>query len=427
MLNISPIARPDRFLNETMPFVNASTAGTMNFTLTSPELLDLDSYQRTLKRLIAGLASLNGSHNNSNSSRSSSSRSAFTTATATAALVSSLEVDLGAGAAFILDTALADNTNSNNNDSTTEGSRKPMPVHRSYPFSFVASGQLPVLQSPSTLDATTATTKKASTSPPPATTTITTTTVQPLSVLYYIRLPWNPQTHGIQCQLSARRLPSHHVAILDRILRRLCDASPGAFMIGYSDGLSGVDAGTEVIYSGENSRYAQHQHQHQYQHRKALRAVGTGTLDQSIAIARDRGDMDLDHHVAGLVGQVDHHHHQYQHHPADDTPTTDTALPSMLLKKSILKDLPIDANTQQIQHQLQLPQQQRNATATLTATATNAKVDVYELGQLLLTQNESNDVVNYDFGLWEDVDQWVNVHSSVDIDHLHDAIWVNSY
>ncbi|KAK3815848.1 MAG: hypothetical protein J3R72DRAFT_461294 [Linnemannia gamsii] len=425
MLHISPIARPGRFLNEAMPFVN--TAGTMNFTLTSPELLDLDSYQRTLKRLITGLASLSvgGGGGGGGNKSDSGSESNTPASAATMAPVPTLEVNLGAGAAFILDTTLADSSNNNiDGNNIPDDGRHPLPVHQSFPLSFVASGQLPILQSPSTLIVTTATAKQPSTS----TATAATTTVQALPALYYIRLPWNPQSHKIQCQLSARRLPSQHVAILDRILRRLCDASPGAFMIGYSDGLSGVDAGTEVVYSGENSRYAQHrQYQHVYQHHKALRTVGTGALDRSIAMARDRGDMELDHRVAGLVGHVDHHHHYYQHqHHPTDIPTTDTALPSVLLKKST-KDLTRDVNTQQSQYQLQPPQQQQNVlgTTTSTTTAINATADVQDGSSLI--ENESDYVLNYDFGLWEDVDQWVNVQASVDIDHLHDSLWVNSY
>ncbi|KAF9137485.1 hypothetical protein BGX30_010170 [Mortierella sp. GBA39] len=378
MLRISPIARPDRFLNEAMPFVN--TAGTMSFALTSPELLDLDSYQRTLKRLIAGLASLNNNnHNNGNSSkRTGGSVSTLLSLTAGA---STLEVNLGAGAAFILDTTLVEHHVSNNTNIVLDDSHRP--AHQSYPLSFVASGQLPVLNSP------------------PLSDTTTTTTAQARPVLYYIRLPWNPQIHGIQCQLSARRLASQHVAILDRVFRRLCDASPGAFMVGYSDGLSGVDAGTEVVYSGENSRYAQHHHH--YSQSTVRTMAGSGPLDQSIAIARDRGDIDLDHRVAGLVGHVDHHY----------STTTETAL----LKKTI-KDLKKDVNTHQSQLQSLPPQQEKN-------TATNATVDGQDgsLVERFLVENDA-DVLNYDFGLTEDVDQWVHVHGSVDIDHLHDTLWV---
>ncbi|KAF9551385.1 hypothetical protein EC957_009270 [Mortierella hygrophila] len=376
MLHISPIARPDRFLNEAMPF----TAGTMSFALTSPELLDLDSYQRTLKRIIAGLASSNNNHNNGNSSKHTGD--SVSTLLSLTAGASTLEVNLGAGAAFILDTTLVDHQASNNTDIVIDDSHRP--VHQSYPLSFVASGQLPALNSPPLSG--------------------TTTTVQARPVPYYIRLPWNPQIHGIQCQLSARRLASQHVAILDRVFRRLCDASPGAFMVGYSDGLSGVDAGTEVVYSGENSQYTQHHHH--YSQSTVRTMAGSGPLDQSIAIARDRGDIDLDHRVAGLVGHVDHHHH----HPST---TTETAL----LKKTI-KDLKKDVNTHQSQLQSLPPQQEKNI-------ATNATVDGQD-GSLVarfLVENDA-DVLNYDFGLGEDVDQWVHVHGSVDIDHLHDTLWV---
>ncbi|KAF8929628.1 hypothetical protein BGZ47_000965 [Haplosporangium gracile] len=379
----------------------------MSFALTSPELLDLDSYQRTLKKLITVLASLNSNINN-NSKRTTGGSGSATAAAST------LEVNLDAGAAFVLDSTLVNNSNSNsNNTDSVIGDSHRHPAHQSYPLSFVTSGQLPTLQ---TLPYSEVTTSSTSASATTKTTKIATTAVQALPVMYYIRLPWNPQTHGIQCQLSARRLPCQHVAILDRVLRRLCDASPGAFMVGYSDGLSGVDAGTEVVYSGENSRHAQqqHHHHHHHQHRQStLRTMaGSGSLDQSIAIATGRGDMDLDYRVAGFVGHVDHLHHQHPH------PTTaESALPSTQLKKSI-KGLKEDSNTHQNKLQSPPPQQQKN-------TATNATVDVQD-GYLVartLIENDA-DILSYDFGLTEDVDQWVHVHGSVDIDHLHDTLWV---
>ncbi|KAF9134002.1 hypothetical protein BG015_003480 [Linnemannia schmuckeri] len=379
----------------------------MSFALTSPELLDLDSYQRTLKRLIAVLASLNS---NINISKRTTGDSGSAPAAA-----STLEVNLDPGAAFILDTTFISNNNSNsNNTDNVTGDSHRLSAHQSYPLSFVASGQLPALQTPPLSEATTCSTSASATT---KTTKITTTTVQALPVLYYIRLPWNPQTHGIQCRLSARRLSCQHVVILDRVLRRLCDASPGAFMVGYSDGLSGVDAGTEVVYSGENSWYAQERHHHHHNHHQhsqsTLRTMtGSGPLDQSIAIARDRGDMDLDHRVAGLVGHVDHHHY---HHPH---PTiAETAIPSVLLKKTI-KGLKEDFNTHQNQLQSPPPQQQKN-------TATNATVDVQNDSLVARSLIENDvDILNYDFGLTEDVDQWVHVQGSVDIDHLHDTLWV---
>ncbi|KAF9094016.1 hypothetical protein BGX29_009707 [Mortierella sp. GBA35] len=400
MLHISPIARPDRFLNEAMPF----TAGTMNFALTSPELLDVDSYQRTLKRLITGLACMN------NTVSTSVTTTAATTATTRTTGAPTLEVDLGAGGAFILDTSLVDHHTAPDSNNVIDDHR-----HQSYPLSFVASGQLPILKSQPITTSTSSTSSSSITA-------ITTA----LPVLYYIRLPWNPQTDKIHCQLSARRLISHHVAILDRVLRRLCDASPGAFIAGYSDGLSGVDAGIEVVYSGENSRYAQHHHHHQQQQFTTARGGGGrrgSSLDQSIAIARDKGDMELDHRVASLVGHVDHHHHSHHHiiyHSLADT----TVPPTTLLKKSAMaRDLKTDTNTKQ--SQLHQPQQQRNtATSTITSTTTSVDVQDGSLAARALVERES-DIVAYDFGLWED-DQLTTIHGSLDINHLHDALWVNS-
>ncbi|KAF9921330.1 hypothetical protein FBU30_008684 [Linnemannia zychae] len=351
----------------------------MSFSLTSPELLDLDSYQRTLKQLVKGLVALHNKNNNKNNSNIATGGPIPSEAAATATAASTLEVNLGTGAAFILDMTLADN---NTMATLNNEASRQIPL-QSYPLSFVATGQLPVLRTPPVLE------------PNPTSFSLKHTTAQALPVLYYIRLPWNPQTHGIQCQLSARRLASHHVTIVDRILRQLCDASPGAFMIGYSDGLSGIDAGTEVVYSGESSRHNQrHFHHH------------TPGLDKSIAIARNRGDMDLDHRVAGLVGHVEHHHH---HHSLP--PTTETALPSVLLKKSIM-DLKEDVNTFQEQSP---PLQQENSSITSATAHVQDDTNIIKMG--------GDDILNHDFGLWEDVDQWAHAHWSLDIDHLHDSLW----
>jgi hypothetical protein len=187
-------------------------------------------------------------------------------------------------------------------------------------------------------------------------------------------------------------------------------------MVGYSDGLSGVDAGTEVVYSGENSRYAQLHHHH---HQPALRTERMGTLDESIASARDRGDVDLDHRVAGLVGHVDHHHYHHHQHPEHQPTTTETALPSAILKKSI-RELKEDTNTHQTQLHPPPPQQQRNTAADATT-----MVDIRD-GSVVarsLIENDA-DILNYDFGLWEDVEQWAPVHGSTDIDRLHDTLWI---
>ncbi|KAF9570120.1 hypothetical protein EC968_002178 [Mortierella alpina] len=188
----------------------------MNFSLTSSQLLDLASYQRTLKTLIATLA---GSSSNGTRTSYKADTSDLT------------EVCLGSGAAVVMDTSvlLLPTTNTTTNTTTPKPDTHPQQLSSSqnYPLAFVTSSKVSSLlyrpTSPSTHS-----------------------TQNSWPVLYYLRLPLNPFTHAIQCHISARRLCPRHVSFLDRILRRLCDASPGAFMIGYSDGMSGVDAGTEV-------------------------------------------------------------------------------------------------------------------------------------------------------------------------------------
>ncbi|KAF9974802.1 hypothetical protein BGZ73_001706 [Actinomortierella ambigua] len=67
---------------------------------------------------------------------------------------------------------------------------------------------------------------------------------------YLLRLPLDPLKSPIESRLSAKRLGAADVHLLDGILRRLCDATPGAFRLFYSDGLSGMEHGNAIVYDG---------------------------------------------------------------------------------------------------------------------------------------------------------------------------------
>ncbi|KAF9110908.1 hypothetical protein BGX27_005716 [Mortierella sp. AM989] len=338
----------------------------MNFHLTSPEMFDLDSYQQTLKRIILVLA-------NSSTSSSFSKSNDFQ---AVAGASSTTEVHLGSGGTLILDTSVTVPGFSGGTTSIR------LTSSQNYPLSFIATSQLPVLL------------------PTPLPASEQPSSINPVAVQasssapYFIRLPLNPHTHGIQCELSARRLCSKHVALLDRILRRLCDASPGAFMVGYSDGLSGVDAGTEVVYSGENSSY-QSLHLRPQHHR-------IRSLDQSIAAARDRGNTDIDNHVTSLVGHVEHPTHNI----TSDRKEAISAKTVKSLKNEL--GLIVESTTVATQGQSR-------------PLITSRQVD--QVDSLAIEEYEG--IVNYDFGLQEDIDQLTDVHIMVEIDELHDILWVN--
>ncbi|KAF8927094.1 hypothetical protein BGZ52_004858, partial [Haplosporangium bisporale] len=301
------------------------TAGSMSFNMTSPELLNLAQYQQTLRKLIHVLASVKTTNNknaNPQQEQPDGLKSVF----------------IGTGGTFVLDTSVID----------IDDDLRPS---SSYPLSFVASGPVPQLEN-----------------------------LKTANPLYFLRLPLNPLTHPIQCQLSARRLCSRQVTFLDRILRRLCDASPGAFLVGYSDGVSGMDPGTEVVYSGEGSSIAT------TCPRTTTPPIankgGKTGLDKSIAHARDHGDQELDHRVAECVGgHVEHL-------------AITEALPPVAA--------PVQAKAIKGRHVL------------LTEMTTS---------QIALYMDE-DEPLNYDFGQVDDIDQLLDVAPTVDIDELHDMLWV---
>ncbi|KAG0261773.1 hypothetical protein BG011_000675 [Mortierella polycephala] len=372
MLKINAIARPDRFLNEGasfVPSVNNST-GTMNFTLTSPELLDLASYQRTLKDLIYVLAS----HDPNNNTRCQSS---------------SLEINLGSGGTLLLDTSVIEHDSKNGTSTyTMQDDSRPSSAH-AYPLSFQCSGLLPTL-CPS-IGANQVHSKGMAvpsgqlTTPP---------------VLYYIRLPWNPHTDAIQCQLSARRLCTKHVSLLDKILRYLCDASPGALMVGYSDGPSGVEAGTQVVYSGEDSPLLQKQHcVSHFEHKN-------GGLDQ------DRGNVEMDHCVPELSGHIEHPgmtHGKPKHGHLEDPMSKKRQKVS---KPTIVSTIPSLDNEENVQSQ------------------DRGRIEVGLAGCM---HGRENGVLDYEFGLSGDIDPLTTLHDMLsanglhdmlDADDFHDMLWV---
>ncbi|KAG0363622.1 hypothetical protein BG005_009973 [Podila minutissima] len=339
MMHISNVTRPDRYLNEAASFVN--TTGSMSFNMTSPELLNLTQYQQTLRKLIHILASVkttNPQHHHQQQQQSDGLKKVF----------------VGTGGAFVLDTSVID-------DHLQLSSSSPS-SSQAYPLSFVASGPVPQLRENTENNH-----------------------------LYFLRLPLNPLTHPIQCQLSARRLCSRQVTFLDRILRRLCAASPGTFMMGYSDGLSGMDPGTEVVYSGENGPTTTTASASSTTVLPTTKVVEPGkggktSLDKSIAHARDHGDQELDHRVAEFVGgHVDHL-------------AIAEALPPPLVS-AVAKEIKARSNVL--------------LTESVTAASQTAGLDM----------DEDQEPLNYDFGQVDEIDQLLNVASTVDIDELHDILW----
>ncbi|KAF9316551.1 hypothetical protein BG003_001799 [Podila horticola] len=340
MLHISNVTRPDRFVNEAASFVN--TTGSMSFNMTSPELLNLAQYQQTLRKLIHILVSVKTTNHQQHYQQREQPHGLK-------------RVFIGTGGAFVLDTSVVDDHLQPSSSSSSSS--------QAYPLSFVASGPVPQLCEINDNGS---------------------------NHLYFLRLPLNPLTHPVQCQLSARRLCSRQVTFLDRILRRLCDASPGTFMLGYSDGPSGMDPGTEVVYSGENGLATTS---------ASVATVaptvmamvepskgGKTSLDKSIAHARNHGDQELDHRVAEFVGG------HVEHLAVAD------ALP-LVVVPALAKEI--------------------KARSALVGESV-AVVASHTTG---LQIYEDQDLLNYDFGQMDDIDQLLDVAPTVDIDELHDMLW----
>ncbi|KAI7818317.1 hypothetical protein BC939DRAFT_506707 [Gamsiella multidivaricata] len=187
--------------------------------------------------------------------------------------------------------------------------------------------------------------------------------------------------------------------MLDRILRRLCDASPGAFMVGYSDGISGIDAGTEVIYSGENSVL----------HHRLLR-----TQQQQLA-----GLVSHAEHPAAAVGSGDFVSINRKH--ANSPPMSSSNKSAKALKKNesvvAAEEAAVVADA---------------ASSLLMVNGTEGALGEHRLDskkglhdRLRIHDGGEGGVLNYDFGLLDDTDQLMNVHPAVDIDELHDMLWAH--
>ncbi|KAF9946118.1 hypothetical protein BGZ70_003396 [Mortierella alpina] len=363
----------------------------MNFSLTSPQLLDLASYQRTLKNLIATFAA--GSNPNNSRIGSHADTPDLT------------EVCLSSGAAVVMDTSvlrLPPLTTPSIGSSKPDPHPQQLSSSQNYPLAFVASSQVSSLLS-------------------------STPTSWP--VLYYLRLPLNPLTHTIQCHVSARRLCPRHVSFLDKILRRLCDASPGAFMIGYSDGMSGVDPGIEVVYSESH-----------------LANVHTGSSEHTSSLFTGHKDLqESNHHpqLTGLAGHIEqslspaiiegnHHHHLHQHHHYHQNSSSsshsrieDPHLPSARSLKT-LKDNIAAASM--------------SSTTTTTTTATTSNMGMMKEGPTIFQDrdrpdpalarvgpgvNEPTDVGIYDFGLADESEVFLDVSLGLGMDDVHDTLWVH--
>lgn len=367
----------------------------MNFSLTSQALLQLESYQKTLKTLIQvlkvihekNLKSQQRLHNSNNSPTVSPAPEKGVTQEKG----SILEVPLGLGGAFVVDLSVTEPgfgvTEGEGAGAGARGAR--WSTSQAYPLSFLASSL--------------SSSASSSVSSSPTDSTSSSSNSSNGTPLYYIRLPLNPMVYPIQCQLSARRLHAQHVSVLDRILRRLCDASPGAFMVGYSDGISGVDPGKEVVYSGENSAiHLQNQQQHHHLHLQ--QPHHHNSLEHSIAQSRDHGNMDIDSRVAGLVSHVEH-------------PITQQQLPSPSLKP--LKDTKVVAeeDVKEVVSSLDI-------TMVSTTTAIMTRNDPLEPTALNEKFMEAERFIAcHDYGMMDDIEQLLDVHGNMDLDDLHDMLY----
>lgn len=143
-----------------------------------------------------------------------------------------------------------------------------------------------------------------------------------------------------------------------------------------------MDPGTEVVYSGEGPSTTAARPKTTTPPIVAAKG-GKTSLDKSIAHARDHGDQELDHRVAEFVGgHVEH-----------------LAIAEALRPIVVV---PVQAKEIKGRHAL------------LTELTTN---------QIALDMDE-DEPLNYDFGQVDDIDQLLDVAPTVDIDELHDMLWV---
>lgn len=370
----------------------------MNFSLTSPGQLQLESYQKAVKSLIQVLRAIHEKNLQKTGQKkhpgSSTDEEESVTVSASASIgnKSTLEVSFRSGGVFVLDLSVTEPgfVSANSNPS------------QAYPLTFLSTS---LSTSPTEIGAVGAIDGHG-------------------EVLYFIRLPLNPVTHPIQCQLSARRLHAQHVAVLDRILRRLCDSSPGAFMVGYSDGISGVDPGKEVVYSGENSpirlldqRQQQHQQQQQPSQRQHHRH---NSLETSITQARDHGNLDIDRRVAAVVGHVEHPSAQTSPHTSISTPFSKPIKSAAALEvEDMVSSLDVAVTSSALPKTTMLA-----ATTAATTTTTNEDQEQKAFHEKLLAVDRF--IANHDFGMVDDIEQLLDVHGSMDLDSIHDILWVNS-
>ncbi|KAF9157521.1 hypothetical protein DFQ26_008656 [Actinomortierella ambigua] len=247
MLTLSPIERVATFTN---------TEGAMQFSLVDTTRLDLDSYQRSLARLAAALARRGQPLSSALGDPDGSERKVFAVAKRKCVFYVSSPPPLEASTPSSSIAATATTTNT---DETT------------YLLTFVSNGMLSSLPNYSIAvnaeDSAAASSSSSSltcpslrdpppSSPPPPSPLSPTSPVFSLPhghrpPRYLLRLPLDPLKSPIESRLSAKRLGAADVHLLDGILRRLCDATPGAFRLFYSDGLSGMEHGNAIVYDGQ--------------------------------------------------------------------------------------------------------------------------------------------------------------------------------
>jgi len=369
----------------------------MNFSLTSPGQLQLESYQKALKSLIQVLQAIHEKNVKTNPKKHSDTEAnqPEESVTASTGNKSTLEVSFRSGGVFVLDLSVTEPGFGGSNPSPSQA----------YPLTFLSTS---LSTSPTEVGAGGNSDHGV--------------------VLYFVRLPLNPITHPIQCQLSARRLHAQHVTVLDRILRRLCDSSPGAFMVGYSDGISGVDPGKEVVYSGENSPiHLLDQQQQQQQSQQQQQPHHHNSLEKSIAQARDQGNMDIDSRVVAVVGHVEHPSAvsiTQASPPTSVSPPFSKPLKSaaVLEVEDMVSSLDVAVTSSTLTKTTMLAA--TTTTPAMTTTATSDDQEQKAFHEKLLTADRF--IANHDFGMVDDIEQLLDVHGSMDLDSLHDILWVNS-
>ncbi|KAF9426326.1 hypothetical protein BGZ94_006661 [Podila epigama] len=334
----------------------------MTFSLSSPELVNLTQYQQTLRKLITVLASLKNGFQQHQHRLQEKERPVLSFPTLK-------RIVTGSGGEFIVDTSLLQALKAGGGVGGGGSQEQAEQSGVEYPLSFFAASPVPELNPTS----------------------------------YHLQLPFNPLTHPIRCHLSARRLCTRQVTILDQILRRLCDASPGAFQLCYSDGLSGLDAGAEVVYSGKGST-----------HNSTTGVTSTSSTDADVATLKatnHKAEHDLAKSHALTRGGG------FQEQGQKLSEQTD---------EQVVDDLAI-ATAPQSRPEVSYMEDVKKTESMIVTKAVHKDGEERALSPSMDVQMDDegdNDLLQYDFGQLDDIDQLIDVAPSVDIEELHDMLWM---